>query len=265
MAEVSFDDVARSLIRAEWIFAKTMPHNPHWYTLRKKWTGPALFEDVVAYIREHGYTYRFGRRDYLQLNINDHYYWTMGAPLAETILINRKPITPDFTEYDRIAESYDGLFDGEEYREEEAQLAEMLADIPRPILDIGCGTGLLIDILKPHPEEYFGIDPSTMMLGRLKARYPLHGVKPWKLEQAYISPPYGSAVSLFGSASYIDPSALSRIPDVAKSWFLMFFSPGYQPVTHTKTGINPPILSTYEAVPGRRREFGNYIIVEGAK
>lgn len=45
---------------------------------------------AVQFIRAHGYQNLFERRWYTQLDIGEHTYWTMGAPVEETILINRK-------------------------------------------------------------------------------------------------------------------------------------------------------------------------------
>lgn len=74
-----------------WQFAKTMPENPHEYTL-KKWGNPEMFDRVVMYIREHGYDDWFKGRKYIALNVGEHKYWTMGASLDQTILINRKEL-----------------------------------------------------------------------------------------------------------------------------------------------------------------------------
>ncbi len=85
--------VAASLARQEWIFAKTMPDNPHEYCLRRRWVGDDDgFADAVQLIREAGYETSFEGRPYIQLDIEDHFYWTMGAPVGETILINRKKL-----------------------------------------------------------------------------------------------------------------------------------------------------------------------------
>ena len=85
-----FEQVARHLAAQEWIFAKTMPENPHEYTLRKKWERDEDFAAVVEFIRRHGYRQKFEGRYYTQLDIDDHTYWTMGWPVSQTILINRK-------------------------------------------------------------------------------------------------------------------------------------------------------------------------------
>jgi hypothetical protein len=93
-SEPSRDYVVAALENAAWTFARTMPQTPHFYTLRKAWNQPVGFEDVVLYIREHGVRRRFGNTTYVYLDHGDWQYWTMGAHLAATILINRAKIAP---------------------------------------------------------------------------------------------------------------------------------------------------------------------------
>lgn len=92
MKPEDLERIAALLEAQEWIFAKTMPHNPHHYTLRKKWMQDADFVWVVEMIRRHGYVENFKGRPYTLLNVNGHKYWTMGNPIEETTLINRKEI-----------------------------------------------------------------------------------------------------------------------------------------------------------------------------
>jgi hypothetical protein len=88
--------VEAALLLRRWIFAKTMPQNPHEYTLRKAWDADVPFEAVVQYIRDHGYDMKFGGRNYRCLDVGKHRYWTMGAALAQTTLINRAVNPPPF-------------------------------------------------------------------------------------------------------------------------------------------------------------------------
>ena len=75
-----------------WQFAKTMPENPHEYTL-KEWneipSSKVAFEKFVTWIREEGYERPFYGQMYLSMDIDGWTYWTMGESLNETILINR--------------------------------------------------------------------------------------------------------------------------------------------------------------------------------
>ena len=87
-------EFARFVASQPWIFARTMPENPHEYALRRQGTN-ANFEAAVRFIREHGLIEDYRGRSYKILYFGNHKYWTMGAPLAETILINRKPHSQD--------------------------------------------------------------------------------------------------------------------------------------------------------------------------
>lgn len=76
--------------KVSWIFAKTCKNIPHEYTLRK--AKPELDVDFVRFvelIREKGYDETFYGKTYRYLDIDGYQYWTMGAPIEETILINR--------------------------------------------------------------------------------------------------------------------------------------------------------------------------------
>ena len=75
--------------RSRWIFAKTMPENPHYYMLRKE-CDDGEFVRFAELIRQYGYRDQYEGYWYTVLNVYDWYYWTMGAPIEETILINRK-------------------------------------------------------------------------------------------------------------------------------------------------------------------------------
>ncbi len=47
-------DAANILLDKSWTFAKTMPKNPHRYTLRKNWDDATPFKNVVQFVRNHG-------------------------------------------------------------------------------------------------------------------------------------------------------------------------------------------------------------------
>ena len=76
----------------QWIFAKTMPETPHFYTLKRTWGDKKQFESVVIYIREHGIKEEFAGKQYIYLYLGEFKYWTMGDDVKDTILINRVSI-----------------------------------------------------------------------------------------------------------------------------------------------------------------------------
>lgn len=68
---------------------QTARSGDHQYTLRR-WGDDLPFELCVLHIREHGYQHKFAGRWYTQYEAGHHYYWSQGAPLASTTLINRR-------------------------------------------------------------------------------------------------------------------------------------------------------------------------------
>ena len=83
-------DTLREFIAAShWTFAKTMPHIPHEYTLRRRSPDESMFERFVMLIREYGYTREWKGTPRRYFHLDGWKYWTMGAPLKQTVLINR--------------------------------------------------------------------------------------------------------------------------------------------------------------------------------
>lgn len=76
-------------IRTEsWTYAKTMPQWPHEYIVRDR-VDAGLFLKLVKHIREHGYEGNFYKRPITYFDEDGMTYWTMGAPIEETTIINR--------------------------------------------------------------------------------------------------------------------------------------------------------------------------------
>ncbi len=72
----------------EWTFAKTMPEWPHEYLVRER-VDTKLFEALVRHIRKHGFEARFYNRILIYFAEDGLLYWTMGAPVEQTTIINR--------------------------------------------------------------------------------------------------------------------------------------------------------------------------------
>jgi len=82
-------------------FAKTMPKNPHWYTLRYEWmdVGHTVFNEVVRAIRDHGYTEWFGTYPWRMLEAGGFKYWSYyNCSVESVIVLNRKPLPDHVTE-----------------------------------------------------------------------------------------------------------------------------------------------------------------------
>lgn len=83
-------DKIRSIIgKSYWKFAKTMPHIPHYYTLRMHAARDEDFVELVEFIRSHGYDENWGRRVHRYVDLDGWKYWTMGTRLESTVLVNR--------------------------------------------------------------------------------------------------------------------------------------------------------------------------------
>ena len=65
-----------------------MPIWPHEYIVRDR-VDVELFEDLVRHIREHGHKGRFYQKVLTYYEEAGLTYWTMGAPVGETTIINR--------------------------------------------------------------------------------------------------------------------------------------------------------------------------------
>lgn len=263
---MTFDEVAATLLSKRWIYAKTMPHCPHWYTLRKEWgEDEARFEAVAEFIRVHGYREKYGRSFYTRLDVNEFKYWTMGAPLGQTILINRAErdaIEP----YDLIADKYDNLWSNVEAEAENIEAMRMLDWKPgESVLDVGCGSGLLLDYLAP--DCYVGLDPSLGMLTRTRRRAgfsPDHQLVRSKFETFYTEQKFDLIVSLFGSPNYVEPHAWSRLSGMLNEggrYVLMFYKAGYDVVTHLIMDVVPQDYFYEDYPPGTVTDFGNYVVV----
>jgi hypothetical protein len=72
----------------QWTFAKTMPQWPHEYIVRDR-VDEVLFERLVVHIRARGYEGRFYEKAITYYEEAGLVYWTMGAPLGETTIVNR--------------------------------------------------------------------------------------------------------------------------------------------------------------------------------
>lgn len=73
---------------AKWTYAKTMPCWPHWYIV-KDWANRVQFEEMCKLIAENGEVRKMAKWTRPYLDIDEYYYWTMGAEPEDTTIINR--------------------------------------------------------------------------------------------------------------------------------------------------------------------------------
>ena len=81
-------DLDEFIQSSQWIFAKTMPKWPHEYIVRER-VDEKLFVQLVKHIRSRGYEGNFYKKRITYFEHAGLVYWTMGAPIDETTIINR--------------------------------------------------------------------------------------------------------------------------------------------------------------------------------
>ena len=239
-------ELASWLEAAPWTFAKTMKEHPHSYTRVYEWpAGSKRFYEAVRRIRRFGFSARFLNRAYLYWQANGWQYWTMGAPVGETILINRATAAYVDAGYDQVADGYDATY--ADLSEESQAAFDLLPLEPHhAVLDVGCGTGLALDVQTGMEHtRYCGIDPSTRMLEIARRKHPQFArhFLPCTLADCYALGKYDRVLLMFGVPNYCTPKDLERVPALLKpdgEALLMWFAPGYTPRTEV------PGMTVYE-------------------
>tara|TARA_R110001606_G_scaffold74206_1_gene171946 strand:- start:482 stop:1246 length:765 start_codon:yes stop_codon:yes gene_type:complete len=93
------ESVGSKLEESKWIIAKTMPKNPHSYTLRKEMGDDNFFLKIASHIRFFGNIEIFEGVAYRVFYYNNYRYWDHPCDLLneDVDLINRKEITQNAT------------------------------------------------------------------------------------------------------------------------------------------------------------------------
>ena len=254
-----------------WLFAKTAKDkNPHWYTLRSTFDDNDRFDNIVLLLREFGNEENFWNVKYLCLYHKGWKYWTMGSPVDETILINK---TFASEQYNKIAYKYNDLFNDTDSVLENVEVINLFAEYltdDKTLLDVGSGTGMILNYINRNSSNYIGIDPSYPMIKLSRELHPefLNCFKYDKFETHHKK--YDFIVSLFGSMNYVIDLYLDKIYDKLNKngkYFLMFYKETYSPITYELTGVklyhykhNKEVLKRI-FTDATITEFNNYYIV----
>lgn len=180
---LTHEAVAEWIQNRYWQQARTKT-NPHAYTV-KAWGSVENFERVVLFIREHGYHQTFGGDIYTQLDVRDHFYWTMGDALDSTVILNRKPL-----ERDELPEPEELQSDREPVR-------------TPPLFHLG------EEAFRHVPVGSVLVPPSEVDWRILSA--------PGAMVATYYSPGGSSGCVAFVPASEMDWSEYPYVPELAKS------------------------------------------------
>lgn len=81
-------DLKALVNKQKWTFANTFAHTwPHEYLVRER-MDEEPFVLLVRHIRAHGYEGRFYHEPITYFDEDGMVYWTMGAPIEETTIVN---------------------------------------------------------------------------------------------------------------------------------------------------------------------------------
>lgn len=234
-----------------WTFARTMPETPHDYLVRGKHLNDVDFERAVRLIRRLGEPGKFNGRLLVYFQRDGKRYWTMGAPLDKTTIINRadqsevygeqdapSTATPYKSVYDLLATDYDVRYSTPECRDENRAVKEAIkrsaGRVPDTALDVGAGTGLFLDMRLVPIRNVVCVEPSQAMLNELLRKHPAAHVVANRYHPA-LDLPYRSfdlIVALFGSASYLTPHDLDSLVERLSpngTAYVMAYKAGYWP------------------------------------
>jgi len=219
--------------RTNWRTAKTYANSyPHQYALRKDCSDKEFLR-FRSLVRKYGYYYAFFKQRYLQLNVNGHYYWTMGNESGDTTVINRKERKVEAVGGQGIKTPFDIVSDedtrGDEF--DRMAIAERIRqhNLDGQVLEIGCGGGLMTQMLDLKRENYLGIDPSWKMIEEFRRTQNLIA---WHtdFESLNIKMKYDFIFAACGSAAYVRPEYWDRLKNMLAeggTYLLTFYTTGY--------------------------------------
>ena len=85
------DKVLEAIDHLEFVFAKTMPKIPHYYTVKNE-QNKEYYETLFFHILNNGYDDKFFKKTFRYANIGVYKYWIMADNIEESRIINRRLI-----------------------------------------------------------------------------------------------------------------------------------------------------------------------------
>jgi len=176
----------------EWTFAKTYAETaPHDYVVAGRTPGVTQDDMVRAARVIHTYgqpgKYYSLTKIYLVSANGNHRWWTEDSHFTDTTLVNRAttelfygiqnaPETASGvgSQYDEVATTWDAEHPSAAGEAEQVQslLSQVRGKYPPYVLDLGCGTGRVLDLGLAWPERYAAVDSCQAMLNVLVRKHP---------------------------------------------------------------------------------------------
>ena len=225
----------------DWTFARTYAQTaPHSYVVLGRTVGMTKDDYVRAgrVIHTFGRPAKFFAMTSIYLTSPDGRvkWWTMDREVTETNLINQAttdrlygvqnaPSTGSGvqTPYDCLATAYDQVHPAsdEMARTLRGAVASLSGDFPPAVLDVGCGTGRVLDLGMTTPDRYAGVDPSQPMLNQLVRKHPNVGaVYPMRIEQAiatglFTPGQFEIVTALLGDSDKLGDETIAGLAEIA--------------------------------------------------
>jgi hypothetical protein len=230
----------------QWTVARTYAQSaPHSYVVLTRTAGMTRDDYVRAahVISTFGQPAKFYTMTSIYLTSPDARlrWWTMDPALGDTKLINQAtterrygvqnaPATYSgtLTPYDAMATVYDEQHPSTE--QEARTLRELvgnhIGNFPPAVLDVGCGTGRILDLGLTTPDRYAGVDPSQPMLNMLVRKHPdVAAVYPMTIERAIeerlFTPGQFEIVTAYGSEEDLDTGTVNALAQIASRILLL--------------------------------------------
>lgn len=117
--------------------------------------------------------------------------------------------------YDAVADVYDSTYVDKVSKAEDVAIYDRLRKKinGRDVLDVGCGTGGLLDNIEVPSERYTGVDISQGMLRIARVKHPNHVFIHDDFTDFKEGGSYGHIFSLYGSVSHMEPCKLAKSLD----------------------------------------------------
>ncbi len=139
--------------------------------------------------------------------------------------------------YDNLAEAYDDYHVDGKSLAENRRIGRYLRNFIGPtdvVIDLGCGTGLLLDLVDIPADRYVGLDISEGMLESARKKHPGYRFVQGDLQKeikGLEDERFTIAISLFGSPSYCELTPVAAnvrtLLQPGGRYFLMYCGPHY--------------------------------------
>lgn len=139
--------------------------------------------------------------------------------------------------YNDMASVYDDTYTNPEYKAEDEMLFSFLRKkLHGSVLDIGSGTGLLLENIDIPPENYVGVDTAEKLVAVSEEKFPKHMFFNLDFDQCEMNGKFDSIVCLYGAFSYLNPDSYDKIISSLNEGgyaLVMMYAPNYSPHYYT--------------------------------